>query len=242
MGQAIPTQHPAVVLRSHYNHLRALLVVATIAVVGLATAVVILANDEDRAPSVSTATPVVVQPNSGERYDGGPEEGTRDIASAPAPVSRYDGGPEEGTRDISSAPAPVSRYDGGPEEGTRDIAPARAPVSRYDGGPEEGTAARAQNPRLRFLPRLSGHPLRRRPRGGHHRSGSLTQPGRSTCVPRRPPRRGTWCVRGSSRRVRTRDHGSDEGGTGHSERRQRPRRHLPRVAPRRDAVATRAAL
>jgi hypothetical protein len=146
MGQAIPTQHPAVVLRSHYNHLRALLVIATIAVVGLATAVVILANDEDRAASVSTATPVVVQPNSGERYDGGPEEGTRDISSAHAPVSRYDGGPEEGTRDISPAPAPVSRYDGGPEEGTAARAQNPAPDSsdgspgtRYDGGPEEGT-------------------------------------------------------------------------------------------------------
>ena len=31
MGKAIPAQHPAVVLRSHYRHLRALLAIAMIA-------------------------------------------------------------------------------------------------------------------------------------------------------------------------------------------------------------------
>ena len=35
MGNAVPTQHPAVVLRSHFNQLRALLAVALIAVIGL---------------------------------------------------------------------------------------------------------------------------------------------------------------------------------------------------------------
>jgi hypothetical protein len=57
MGQAIPRQHPAVVLRSHFNQLRALLVVALIAVAGLTTAVVILANDSDEVSGTSSATP-----------------------------------------------------------------------------------------------------------------------------------------------------------------------------------------
>ena len=35
MSQTLSTQHPAVVLRSHYQHVRALLAVAMIAVVGL---------------------------------------------------------------------------------------------------------------------------------------------------------------------------------------------------------------
>ena len=39
MGKAIPAQHPAVVLRSHYRQLRALLAIAMIAVVGLTAAV-----------------------------------------------------------------------------------------------------------------------------------------------------------------------------------------------------------
>ena len=58
MGKAVPEQHPAVVLRSHYNHLRALLIAALIAVLGLAGAVVIVANDDDTV--VSTSTPASV--------------------------------------------------------------------------------------------------------------------------------------------------------------------------------------
>ena len=46
MSQAVPTKHPAVVLRSHYTHLRALLAIAMIAVVGLTAAVVILATND----------------------------------------------------------------------------------------------------------------------------------------------------------------------------------------------------
>ena len=52
MGKAVPEQHPAVVLRSHYVHLRALLVAALIAVLGLTGAVVIVANDSDELVAV----------------------------------------------------------------------------------------------------------------------------------------------------------------------------------------------
>jgi hypothetical protein len=47
MGHAIPRQQPAVVLRSQFDQLRALLAVALIAVAGLTVAVVILANHND---------------------------------------------------------------------------------------------------------------------------------------------------------------------------------------------------
>jgi hypothetical protein len=61
MNQAIPTQHPAVVLRSHYLHLRALLAIATIAIVGLTIAVVVLAATNSSAtsatPSVRVSSP-----------------------------------------------------------------------------------------------------------------------------------------------------------------------------------------
>ena len=46
MPETVPAQHPAVVLRSHYRHLRALLAIAMMAVVGLSVAVVILADDD----------------------------------------------------------------------------------------------------------------------------------------------------------------------------------------------------
>jgi hypothetical protein len=147
MGKAIPQQHPAVVLRSHYAHLRALLVIAMIAVVGLTVAVVIVANDRDDVSSTSALKPAesVNQPSGpgAARFDGGPEEGTAALNTAQPPVTRYDGGPEEGTRGICSPAAaaalsahrPVdgSRYDGGPEEGTRGIiAPSRGSVAQAE--------------------------------------------------------------------------------------------------------------
>jgi hypothetical protein len=157
MGKAIPAQHPAVVLRSHYRQLRALLAIAMIAVVGLSAAVVILATNDDRDTSAGSATQVSVPgPTGNTRYDGGPEEGSRAIVPAQQPSTRYDGGPEEGTAALAqrSAPAtvdtdsikspPGARYDGGPEEGTRgalssDASSNAVPGARYDGGPEEGS-------------------------------------------------------------------------------------------------------
>jgi hypothetical protein len=144
MGKAVPEQHPAVVLRSHYNHLRALLIAALIAVLGLAGAVVIVANDDDTV--VSTSTPAI-------EYGGTGATGTPDTAPAP----RYDGGPNEGSADIApstNAPARpnqaqpgATRYDGGPNEGSADVTmsppvghSAALSQSRYDGGPNEGSA------------------------------------------------------------------------------------------------------
>ena len=139
MSTAIPSQHPAVVLRSQYNHLRNLLAIAMIAVVGLSVAVVVMSRDD--APSTSDVIAngkfaPAKNPSGTTRYDGGPEEGTRgaasaSVSSAPVPTAapaaqpntRYDGGPEEGTRGVTSAPSVAAqantRYDGGPEEGTR---------------------------------------------------------------------------------------------------------------------------
>jgi hypothetical protein len=151
MGQAIPTQHPAVVLRSHFNQLRALLAVAMIALVGLTVAVVILATNDREPTDASSATAVTAPPQAGIRYDGGPEEGTAAITrrSAPAtfdansikqpPGVRYDGGPEEGTAAPSPAQPRVTseRSFPGLPYGTSGVQPDGL---RYDGGPEEGSS------------------------------------------------------------------------------------------------------
>jgi hypothetical protein len=165
MGHAIPKQHPAVVLRSHYNLVRALLGVAMVGLVGLAIALVIVANDQDEPastgavqavpaappqtfPAYPTPVPEAVSPGSERSYSGAAPtrklDGSTDLgrSTAPqAPGTRYDGGPEEGTRGAIAAPvAPGTRYDGGPEEGTRGGTTSQvAPGTRYDGGPEEGT-------------------------------------------------------------------------------------------------------
>ena len=163
MGKAIPAQHPAVVLRSHYKQLRALLATAMIAVLGLTVAVVILATDDDADTGVGTATQLSAPgPTGSVRYDGGPEEGTSGalssgVASSAAPGIRYDGGPEEGMAALAQRSGPAAfnlnstgsqpgvRYDGGPEEGasgalSSGAASSAAPGIRYDGGPEEGSA------------------------------------------------------------------------------------------------------
>jgi hypothetical protein len=101
MPQAVPTQHPAVVLRSHYRQLRALLAIATIAVVGLSAAVVILADDE--ATSTRSATPVSArtEPADGPRY-------------IHPPGQRYDPGPRDTvpTQPRESVPLPARKLDG----------------------------------------------------------------------------------------------------------------------------------
>jgi hypothetical protein len=133
MGKAISTQHPAVVLRSHFNLVRTLLAVAMIGVVGLTAAVVILAtaNDQSGTRAGSAAAVSTPAPSDGIRYDGGPEQGSRGVVPARQPGVRYDGGRKEGTTALTQRSAPATfdpnsiksppgvRYDGGPEEGSK---------------------------------------------------------------------------------------------------------------------------
>jgi hypothetical protein len=167
MGQAIPTQHPAVVLRSHHRQLRGLLAILMFAVVGLTIAVVILATDDDRdlsAGSANTPSALTLQEQRWSAYDEAigaltPQQLAAAFSSSSvAPGLRYDGGPEEGSRGVVSVPQPGVRYDGGPDEGsaalTQRSAPATfdpnsiksAPGVRYDGGPEEGSPGQLSTP------------------------------------------------------------------------------------------------
>jgi hypothetical protein len=147
MGKAVPEQHPAVVLRSHYVHLRALLVAALIAVIGLTATVVIVANDTDEA-AVSTSTPAPAIEYGGTGVTGVPQ-------SAPLP-QRYDGGPEEGSADIVpgvNAPARPTQAQAFPGQSQQ----AKAGASRHDirmdlrwlragGVPNEGSADVTMSP------------------------------------------------------------------------------------------------
>src|ERR671924_458503 len=131
MGEAIPRQHPAVVLRSHFNQLRALLAVALIAVAGLTVAVVILANDSDKVSSTSSAAKPVGSINYGNSEAVNPSTGypTVPLQQLEHPLqNRIDG----------------TRYDGGPEEGTRGIIPApRASSSSATEAKDEAASAAA---------------------------------------------------------------------------------------------------
>jgi len=128
MGQVIPRQHPAVVLKSHYKAVRALLAVALVAIVALAATVVILASDDDNATTSAQpqAQAQAQQLPAGTRFDGGPDEGTRGIqAEAPAPGTRFDGGPDEGTRGPQSyweQSSARTSYQPTPNEGFKERA------------------------------------------------------------------------------------------------------------------------
>jgi hypothetical protein len=138
MGKAIPTQHPAVVLRSHYKQLRALLAVAMIAVVGLTAAVVILANDSDEVSNTSSAKPIE-SINYGDSNYVNPSTGYPLATSRPeSPGTRFDGGPEEGSADVSASQPRVTQSQAFPGL-AREANLAQADERRYDGGPEEGT-------------------------------------------------------------------------------------------------------
>jgi hypothetical protein len=127
MGQVIPKQHPSVVLRSHFNAVRALLAVALVAVCALAAVVVIQANDDNDATIAPKAAAVEQQQQqalpAGTRFDGGPDEGTRGPQAYPAaPGTRFDGGPDEGTRGPQSyweSSEPRSSYQPAPADGTK---------------------------------------------------------------------------------------------------------------------------
>src|SRR5919198_886704 len=131
MNEVVPSQHPAVVLRSHYEHLRALLLVTMLAVIGLTVAVVILATRDNGSSATPAAAPAAVAAPAAS-------------SAAASPTTRFDGGPEEGTRGASVTSSPTTRFDGGPEEGTRGALAAPSSEQQgpsvYYGGHEEGSA------------------------------------------------------------------------------------------------------
>ena len=118
MGQPIPAQHPSVVLRSHFNLVRALLIIAMAALLVSAAAVVILANDEDQVNSaaVSKSAPAAQQQlPAGTRFDGGPDEGTRGVRSyyeSPNQRSSYQPAPADGTKARAGGPTMLPQGPG----------------------------------------------------------------------------------------------------------------------------------
>ena len=132
MSNAVSAQHPAVVLRSTYQHLRALLAIAAIAVVGLTVAVVVLAisgSSTTTSPAVRVtssavrATPATsVGPNPDQR-------GVQPLLPQPAPTINYPGHyyATHTTRlaETSVVPA-IVRCSGGAPAKARLLTPARA--------------------------------------------------------------------------------------------------------------------
>jgi hypothetical protein len=147
MGQAIPRQQPAVVLRSHFNKMRALLAVAFIAVAGLTVAVVILANDSDESAGTASGPPIgsinyggsnSVNPSTG--YPTVPFSELANPLAPPITGTRYDGGPEEGTRGAVRAPQATVT----PETEMKDEAGTAAAIGQATGSSERSAGEGSQ--------------------------------------------------------------------------------------------------
>lgn len=113
MSNTVPAQHPAVVLRSTYQHLRALLAIALIALIGLTVAVVVLAaNSSTTASSAShqSAGPPIL-PRASSRM-------LRTYSRSSAPVlpktARYSNAEMNAYARVSSVTAPAIRANASP--------------------------------------------------------------------------------------------------------------------------------
>jgi hypothetical protein len=73
MSHTVPSQHPAVVLRSSYQHVRALLAIAIAVILGLTVAVVVLATTSSHGTIAGSATHSAIPANrsaeSGAKLD-----------------------------------------------------------------------------------------------------------------------------------------------------------------------------
>jgi hypothetical protein len=120
MSKAIPAQHPAVVLRSRYRQLRALLAVMVVAVVGLSTTVVVLSIDDQTATTATTThLPTASKPDESAIAASISQAGSRSYPTLDDPFQsrveqpRPQGGVEESNvaAAIGSQPSPVSAPD-----------------------------------------------------------------------------------------------------------------------------------
>jgi hypothetical protein len=156
---------------------RFLAVAAVIA--GVATSALLVISEQDKGPPPGGV--VSDSPSAGVSHDGGYYRtlSRRATLSDKRPDgTRYDGGPEEGTRDAALALQPRIRYDGGPEEGTRGALTSDAPAR-----PCRASATTAAPRRHQAQRPLAPHPCRRSTNGprepGHHAT-----PGKSSLFPR----------------------------------------------------------
>jgi hypothetical protein len=96
MGQPIPRQHPAVVLRAHYTAVRSLLAAAMVAVAVLAGTVAVLATDDDAAGVGSSSHRVVPAGRTMSEQMALRRSAVHGKGSPVWPGTGWDGGPQKG--------------------------------------------------------------------------------------------------------------------------------------------------
>jgi hypothetical protein len=141
MAQATSTEQPAVVLRSRFNHPRALVAVATVVLVGLTGAVAILMTDDQVDTGGGSENPLcALTSKERHRVEGLSSRSPAQLASsfgratvpAPPPGTPYHGDPG------IFGPPPSTPYDG--DWGCLPVPPPRARFATEMQG-EAGTSA-----------------------------------------------------------------------------------------------------
>ena len=108
MSHTVPSQHPAVLLRSNYQHLRALLAIAIALILALTVAVVVLATRSDHATPASHTTRSAIRANPSGEAGATLDHGGRNtsIRQTTDPLANYPDAPQP----IPSAPQQSLRY------------------------------------------------------------------------------------------------------------------------------------
>jgi hypothetical protein len=141
MGNSVPAQHPAVVLRSRYRQLRSLLAVMVVAVVGLSTTVVVLSLDDENATTTTTVHVPTAQLGDPlqERTQPSRESGKPDEGAVAAAISQSGGRSYPTLNDPFQSQVEQPRPQGGVEES--DIAAAIGSKPTSVSAPDEAKIA-----------------------------------------------------------------------------------------------------
>ena len=141
MSNSIPAQHPAVVLRSQYRQLRALLAVLVVAVVGLSTTVVILTVDDQTATTATTTHVPTAQLNDPfqDRTQPTREAGRPDESAIAASISQAGSRSYPTLNDSFQSQVEQPRPLGGPDESA--VASAISPQTGVSAPDESKIAA-----------------------------------------------------------------------------------------------------
>jgi hypothetical protein len=140
MGNSIPAQHPAVVLRSRYRQLRSLLAVMVVAVVGLSTTVVVLSLDDETTTTATTHTPTAQLGDPlQERTQPTRESGKPDESAVATAISQAGSRSYPTLNDSFQSQVEQPRPQGGPDEST--VASAISPQTGAISAPDEARIA-----------------------------------------------------------------------------------------------------
>ena len=114
MSHTVPSQHPAVVLRSNYQHLRALLAIAIAVILGLTVAVVVLATSSNEVTltraTAQSATAANPSAETGAKLDHRGRNAT--VTQTTDRLANY---PDAPPRSASTPQPSVSYYPDAPQ-------------------------------------------------------------------------------------------------------------------------------